>query len=185
MRSGRTTKRRANSDVFRYLSYNCGSMHTTISMKHLDLIVEEQVVARLSRPGFLDTFPQTGGVVAEDRRRLLEEIDDLNDWLERVRVLAFASKLPDMLVAQERLVQPQIEENLRHLRALTEIPVVTELVESGDVGGVWERMELAAKRKVIRSVMTIRVHPAPFRGARGFGQAVERTEVAWREGGGG
>lgn len=180
MRSGRTTKRRGESEVVRYLSYNCETLHTTISMKHLDLIVEEQVVARLSQPGFLDTFPQTGGVVAEDRRRLLEEIDDLNDWLERVRVLALASKLPDMLLAQERLVQPQIEENLRHLRALTEIPVVTNLVESGDVAGAWAVMDLASKRKVIRSVMTVRVQPAPFRGARGIWQAAERTMFEWR-----
>ena len=120
-------------------------------------------------------------MVAEDRRRLLEEIDDLNDWLERVRVLALASKLPDMLLAQERLVQPQIEENLRHLRALTEIPVVTNLVESGEVAGAWAVMDLASKRKVIRSVMNIRVQPAPFRRARGIWQAVERTEIDWRE----
>ena len=85
-----------------------------------------------------------------------------------------------MLLAQERLVEPKIEENLRDLRALTEISVVTNLVESGDVAGVGAEMDLASKRKVIRSVMTIRVQPAPFRGARGIWQGVKRTEVKWR-----
>src|SRR5690606_25054362 len=91
-----------------------------------------------------------------------------------------ASDLPEMLLAQERLVQPRIEEGIRPLRSLTEIPLVTELAAPGDVAGRWAQMELTDRRAVIRAVMTIRVRPAPYRGVRGISQAVERTEIAWR-----
>lgn len=64
--------------------------------------------------------------------------------------------------------------------ALTEVPLVTELAESGDVAGRWAQMERTERRAVIRAVLTIRVRPASYRGARGIWQAVERTEIAWR-----
>jgi len=180
---GRNAKRIRDGDsstLVHYENYICkDGQHTSIAMKHLDEIVVTRLLARISEPRFVDTFPGSGGAMAAERRRLLLELDEMNVWLEQVRRVAEETRNSDMLRAQERLIRPKREEVLRLLESLNESPLVVQIAEAQDVRGTWEALDLAAQRAVIRSVMTVSVRPAAFRGARGIAQAVERTEIGW------
>lgn len=164
-----------------YRNYICAAnLHTSIAMKYLDAIVTETVLQRLERPDFLVSQNRVDDVAGDERRALLEEISGHRAWLDQVRERATEERNLDLLFDQERRIQPKIDAAERQLKRLAHSsPSVAALASLEDIRTAWDRMTMPAKREIVRSLVEIRVHPALKRGARGIGQAIDRTEIVW------
>lgn len=166
-----------------YRSYTCRlAPHTSIAMKYADVIVTEYVIERLSRPDFLETSSGHENANDSARRALLLEIDGHRKWLKEVAVIAEEERDLQMLRDQKRLVEPKIELANRRLSALMKLDQrAVNLAREVDVRSAWGQMNIEDRRDVIASLMTIVIHPAKRRGARGIEQAMERVEIRWRQ----
>lgn len=169
----------------RYPTYACagygapkaGVKHVSIKEEHLDLLVSEAVIARLSQPDFLTTARSSDVEVDAERARLVQAIEEDKAYLDGVRQKAAEAGMFDLVIDQERRVRPRIEESERRLRALSgHSEEVLALASADDVRAAWERMPLARQRDVIRALMVPVVKPAE-RGQKGL--RPERVEVRW------
>lgn len=187
LRSGRQSAGRAADGAARkYLTYVCagygapkpGTSHVSIKAEHLDLLVTEAVIGRLSQPDFLSTARTADESVDAERAQLVESIETDRAYLEGVRQKAAEAGMFDLVIDQERRVRPRIEENERRLRALSgHSEDVLALASEEDVRGAWERMPVARQRDVIRALMVPVVKPPTQRGAKGL--QPDRVEVRW------
>lgn len=186
LRSGRQSAGRGkDGQARRYSTYICagyasptpGTKHVSIKQEHLDLIVSEAVIARLSRPDFLTAAQSFDGGVDEERARLSEQIKADKEYLDEVRQKAAEAGMFDLVIDQERRVRPRIEANEQRLRALSgHSEDVLALAEEGDVRAAWERLDVNRQRTVIRELLVPVVKPAQ-RGQKGL--QPDRVEVRW------
>lgn len=163
-----------------YQSYACPYFHTSVRMTHLDAIVTEHLLERIGRPDFIASLQGADSTSDSERRALLDEIAGHRAWLDQIRERAERERDLDLLFDQEKRVKPKIDAATRKLERLTQVhPLVHELAQAEDVRSAWEDLSMSAKRELIKSLILPRVRPATKRGARGIGQAIERTDIRW------
>lgn len=148
----------------RYRIYHCagplttarGPFHVTMSQEHLDLIVTEAVLTRISQVDF--ETPRTRhdeDTDGRERKALKLEIQGHELWLDAVRQEAEAKRRPSMLAGQERIIRPRIESARKRLDELAQIdPVVRDLAISDRVQARWDDMTLSERRQVIQKLVT-------------------------------
>ena len=186
LRGGRQSAGRgADGEPRRYPTYICagyaspqpGTKHVSIKEEHLDLLVSEAVIARLSQPDFLTTARSSDVELHVEREELAAQIDADKAYLDDVRQKAAEAGMFDLVIDQERRVRPRIEANEQRLRALSgHSEEVLALASEEDVRGAWEGMPVARQRDVVRALMVPVVKPAE-RGQKGL--RPERVEVRW------
>lgn len=172
----------------RYRVYECGGspgnsgFHVSMRQEHLDDIVVEALIVRISKRTFRTPYVVKDEESREERNAIREEIEKKRDWLEEVRVEAARRGLPGMLARQELLVLPRIRELCERLAALERVdPLIAELHRSAPfVGLTWGRMSIADQRHIAQMLVVPRTHPVPpaERGHRGLNE--ERVELVWR-----
>lgn len=187
LRGGRQSAGRdADGQPRRYPTYICagyaspqpGVKHVSIKEEHLDFLVGEAVIARLSQDDFLTAARTVDDEVDAERARLSKAIEDDKAYLDSVRQQAADAGMFDLVIDQERRVRPRIEENERRLRALSgHSDEVLALAGEADVRGAWDRLLVARQRDVVRALLVPVVKPPAQRGAKGL--QPERVEVRW------
>jgi site-specific DNA recombinase len=144
-------------------SYRCrmaGARHVARQAAHLDRFVETTLLLRLARPDYAAVLteeepPDIDGMKA----RLVVEQSELGDW----RRLAKAGKVSAVAFAEsEAAVLQRIEAIKQEMAAALPSPVLAELLAAPDLFEYWElrRPDLAWRRAVLASVVTVVVHPA-------------------------
>ncbi|KIA72731.1 hypothetical protein ANMWB30_24990 [Arthrobacter sp. MWB30] len=146
----------------------------------LDEAVTELMFARMDRSDFLVNFGGRGLDNETERQEILNEIDGYNNYLERVRQEAAEQCRFDLLLDQESRIAPKIKDAQKRLEELVDIdPLALKLAAEKDIRGAWAALPLQEKRRVIRSVVTVRIHPVTrkMKGKRGINY--ERIEPVW------
>ena len=187
LRGGRQSAGRGkDGEDRRYPTYICagyaspkpGTKHVTIKEEHLDLLVSEAVIARLSQKDFLETAHSSDEDVDAERGELIEAIEADRTYLEGVRQQAAEAGMFDLVIDQERRVRPRIEANEQRLRALSgHSQEVLALASEGDVRAAWERLDVARRRDVIRALLVPVVKPIEKPGQKGL--RPERVAIRW------
>lgn len=174
----------------RYRVYHCagpsatasGRVHVSMSQEHLDQIVTEAVLARISQVDF--ETPRTlrdEDPNGTERERLELDIKADEIWLDAVRREAEMKRRPSILAGQERIIRPRIESARKSLDELAQIdPIVRDLTISDPVQAHSDDMTLAERRHVIQTLVIPHINPTSVeeRGQRGFNE--RRVELSWR-----
>lgn len=168
-----------------YLTYICQGapgrtgFHVAMKMDHLDQVVTELVLAKVSQPDFLAEVGQRGTGVDDQRKALIDLIASKRAYLDEVAELAAQTRDAAMLAGQRAIVLPEIEAAQKELESLAGTdPTVTTLAGADDVVGAWDAMELGAKRRVIKALLT----PVVARSKRPPGSKgidLERVTPVW------
>ena len=186
LRGGRQSAGRSkDGETRRYPTYICagyasptpGKKHVSIKQEHLDLIVTEAIIERLSQDDFLTAARSYDGGVDAERERLSEQIAADEQYLDEVRQKAAEAGMFDLVLDQERRVRPRIEEAEQRLRVLSgHSEDVFALAGEKYVRAAWERLSIDRQRAVIRELLVPVVLPAQ-RGMKGLHP--ERVELRW------
>ncbi|MCK2024354.1 recombinase family protein [Microbacterium sp. kSW2-24] len=176
-----------------YLNYACGRLpglaapdeprgfHVSISVQTLDEIVCELLFARLSSADFTSGTANQGKQAQTERRRLIDEIAAYEDYLDSVRADAAALQRFDLIIDQESRLQPLIRDCREALAEMSAIdPYVREFIDRGEPDVQWKELDLADQRRIVRAVLTPRVHrlERAKRGRRELNE--QRVEPVWR-----
>jgi len=171
----------------KYHTYICigtpgkGGFHTAIKSAFLDELVTEAVIIRLERPDALQLLESTDSTRDDERAALRQEIERHQAWLEQVRERARRERNLDLLFDQERRTQPLIEAAQRRLDRLAAAdPAVLDMIRSPSPRQRWADLDLATRRRIIRAVVSPRIHPAETRGQRTTESILRRVEPVWR-----
>lgn len=165
-----------------YQNYICEyGPHCSMNMKFLDAIVTEHILERMSRPDFLESLHHVEDDQSDQRRALMRTIAEHRAWLDSVRERAAEERNLELLFDQERRIKPLIDEATKKLNRLSTVsPHVTTLAQAPDLREAWEGLAITSKREIVRSLLEVQIFPAPRRGAKGIGQAIERTTITWK-----
>lgn len=172
-----------------YYSYMCvgrsgvggDRWHVAMREEHLDAIVSELVIARLSRPDVLSVLARHDGDADEERARVQAELDADRAFLEQAEATSMERRDPAYYYRVKDQVQPRIDAAQERLNALVDAdPSVLALAGADDVRGAWEALDIADKRTVIGALLRPRVKRAATRGARGIDPS--RVSVEWLSG---
>jgi len=154
--------------------------HVAVKETLLDEAIEAAVVARLSRPDVLAVLGTRDEGLDARRAELLEQIEAKKRYLADFAREAMEKGVPGLLIDQELMVRPQINALEAEVEALVRTdPMVLDLVRSNDVAGQWAQLDLAAKRRILKAVVTpviSKLDPAK-RGQRGLD--FERISLRW------
>jgi site-specific DNA recombinase len=175
-----------------YLNYACGRLpgltaaneprgaHVSINVQTLDEIVCELLFERLSQSDFASGAANQSVQAKVERRRLIDEIAAHEAYLDSVRAQAASLQRFDLIVDQESRIQPLIRDRRDALAEMVEIdPYVREFIALGDPHTEWEKLNLADQRRIVRAVVTPRVHRLE-RGKRSRRELNEqRVEPIW------
>lgn len=161
-------------------SQNGGSgFHVSMKEEHLDMLVTEAVVARLSRPDFLALTSTDDDKVDTERQRLIDEISRMREYLDQVRAQAAETLDISVLLDQEMRLAPRIEALTRELEDLAGAdPAVVALAGAEDVRAAWEGLDLDRQRHIVRALMVPVVSRAAVHGKKGVDP--DRVEIRWR-----
>lgn len=171
----------------RYRVYECAGstgsrgFHVSMRQEHLDQIVTDAVLARISRPDFQTPRTTHEDQDGSERRALRLKIKGHRVWLDTVRKEADRRDAPLMLAHQERVVFPKIRAALARIEALDELdPLTTQLRDSSSVWNAWNRMRLPEQRHIVRLLVTPRINPVlpEDRGRQGLN--THRVDLDWR-----
>lgn len=186
LRSGRQSGGRGpDGETLRYATYICagyasptpGRKHVSIKEEHLDLLVGEAVIARLSQEDFLTQAHSRDGDVDAEREKLAAQIEADKEYLDDVRQKAADAGMFDLVIDQEQRVRPRIEANEQRLRELSgHSEDVLSLAGEEDVRKAWEKLDVAAQRGIIRSLLVPVVKAAEI-GQKGL--QPDRVEIRW------
>ncbi|MEE4598286.1 recombinase family protein [Streptomyces sp. DSM 41524] len=150
------------------LSYFCKDrLDTAIRADRFEAYVEEGVVAWLGSDAARSAF-ESGDEDAEAEAARLR-VEQLTAQLEEARQLA--GELDDegrpklsvlSLAAMEKQLMPQIEQARATAErfAVPSSSLVQRLVTAPDVDAVWSGLSIVQKRKVLREIVTVRLHRA-------------------------
>jgi DNA invertase Pin-like site-specific DNA recombinase len=154
--------------------------HVAMRKEHLDEAVIEALLTRLERPDFLAMTDRRGVGSDDERQALLEEIAGYQAYLETARADAAMQLRFDLLLDQEKRIEPLAKAAQTKLEKLAEVdPLVLALLASGAIRRQWSELELAERRRVVRASMTVRVNriDSAQRGKKGINY--ERVNVTW------
>lgn len=168
----------------RYLAYVCpgtpgkSSFHVAMKAEHLDLIVTQLLLARLTRPDFLATIGQQDHTIDAQRHELLQQINRHQEYLLEVHAHAAERQDFSIYTTQEALITPKLDQARHELQQLTAAdPAVFSLAGSQDITEAWSQRSLTDQRRILRAVMRPRVKRTTSRGARGLD--FERVIPGW------
>lgn len=168
-----------------YFTYVCRGapgktgFHVAMRETHLDSAVTEAVLARMERPDFLALVGQRDEGIDSERATILAEIESARAYLDEVRARAAAERRIDLVIDQEKRLQPVIEAAEQRLQGLTPVdPSVTDLARSGAIRDRWETLPVESKRVIIRGLVRPIVHRSTRpRGSKGLD--LGRVELLW------
>lgn len=150
--------------------------HVVRRAEQIEELVEETIIARLSRPDAAELFarPDTSdraAALAQSVRQARARLDGLAE--------AFASGGidADQLGAGSKRLRPVLARDMAELAALAQTPILAPLVGVSDVRTRWSALSVEDRREVIAHLMSITIDPAG-RGARSFDP--ETVRIAWR-----
>jgi DNA invertase Pin-like site-specific DNA recombinase len=150
----------------------------------LDELVTEAVIAWSSDP---EMFRQLRQASDQDDRELVAaraEMDRLTTSLDTWRLSAArGATTPESLAVIEADITAQLKGARRRVEKASTPPVVRDLLggggqvpEQADVRARWASATLGARRDLVRTLMTITIHPCAGRGRK----LTERVEITWR-----
>ncbi len=150
--------------------------HVVRRAEQIEELVEETVIARLSRPDAAELFarPDTSdraAALAQSVQQTRARLDGLAE--------AFASGSIDavQLGAGSKRLRPVLARDTAELAALAQAPILAPLVGVADVRARWSALSVEDRREVIAQLMSITIDPAG-RGARTFDP--QSVRIAWR-----
>lgn len=155
------------------MTYRCqGGYCLGRGMEDVDAVVTAVVVGRLAAPDALDLFTKGEDVAALDARAA-----DL-----RARRDTLAALLADGLMSPQavreaagKLGRELAEVEAARGRAVGDGPVA-DLVAAPDVGAAWEALPLDVQRRVVRTLMDVRLLPA----GKGVRFSPEHVQIDWK-----
>jgi site-specific DNA recombinase len=157
-------------------TYSCRTSRSLArAAEPIDDFVTRVVLARLAQPDALDLL------AARDERdvtALRVEAAAL-----RVRLDELADSFADGVITRGQMergtdrARTRLEIVEQELAAAGGVSVLEELVTAGNIGAMWEGLDLDRRRAVIDTLVTITLLP-PGRGARVF--CPETVEIGWR-----
>lgn len=137
-----------------YLQYRCVNSCVHARMDRLDAYIESVIIARLSEPSTLDWLVRPDDTEAQ---RVAEEVTALRARMDRWRQLAAAGHIdPDDYTA----IMDGLRAKASALSAQavpTYVPLSLRELACEQAAQVWDGMELAGRREIIRSIMRIEV----------------------------
>lgn len=148
-----------------YRTYTCRRLHCVArSEKLLDAYVVDRVLALIEQRSDLtdpddDTRPDLAALRA-DLDALTQRMDTLAEQAAKGQIS------PAMLAKIEARLLPQIHAAETRIRALR-LPRALAGLDTTDPAGLWDSLALAARRALIRELVTVKVLPTQ-RGARGI-----------------
>lgn len=170
---------------YRCKNTNTGHKHCTVYVEPADEFITEVVIARLSAPDFAedlaaanDTDPQLAAHLSElttRRHAVLARRDELDGQVMQgaIDVATFARLEPAMT--------QQLDELDKQIAAITSAlvsdPLLAEVPGPDQVREWFQEADLEIKRRIISSLMTIRVGPGK-RGAKSFDP--RRMQITWK-----
>lgn len=167
--------------VCRQQQHTGGGGHTAMAEQHLDRIVTEVMIVRLSEPDFLEAADTADDDTSDQRRQLHEQLDQYRRYLTEVENRAAEELNSELLFSQQRLIQPKIDEVEKKLADLSRIdPTVRSLATSEDIRAAWDALDIEAKRRVIAVVMIPRILPTSPEDRGRRGPNVDRVKVKWK-----
>lgn len=116
----------------------------------IEAYIAEAVIDALSAPGVLQHLPDNGADVTALSARRSALVTTRGEWFERAKAGTLAPHEWDALAAQHDAEIREIDAALAE--ALTADPLA-EIVTSGDVLGMWERMTTARRRAVLDALV--------------------------------
>lgn len=146
----------------RTYAYSCLRGCAWVNRALLDELVEERVLTYLSRDDVYGRLRQLGEVNDKEVHDAYAEVarlrNDLDDW----RLSAARGKTtPESLAVIEADLTRQIKDADRRAKQAGVPPALRALLTAeDDVAARWEQATLAAKRDVIRALLTVELHPA-------------------------
>jgi hypothetical protein len=156
----------------------------SITAAPLDDLITEAVIAWASNPHMFQQLRQASD---QDDRELVaarSELDRLTTSLDTWRLSAARGQTtPESLAVIETDITNKINDARRRMEKASTPPVVRDLLggadlvpEQADVRARWANAPLGARRDLVRTLMTITVHPCAGRGRK----LTERVEITWR-----
>lgn len=156
--------------------------HVSIKASALHEIVMEMMFERFENSQALSSLGAHSSEARAESARLIADIATHEGYLEDVRQRAADERRFDLLLDQEKRVQPLIVAARARLDSLAEIdPFVLGVLRAGRFRLAWDALGLVDQRRVIRSVLLPVVHRAKPPGCRQRVPNRERVEVIWRE----
>lgn len=157
--------------------YKCHAGHVSIRRDPVDALIVDLVVARLSQPDLFTQLRQAGESAdweAEEARNRAAELRARLDEFRRSAIRGETS--PATLAMAEAELTREIEGQERRVAQAALPPVLREFVGPGaDVRARWEAAPLAARRTVIRTLMTIEIIPT----RNAYVPVHQRVKVTW------
>lgn len=157
-------------------SYRCRSgAHVVRKSDPVDDYVQAVAVARLTAPDALKEF------APRVHRDISPLIDDLNAARQRLDSVAVEFADGILTASQLRTVTEVLKRRVAEFEArISESgrsDLIAPLVRSDDITVQWNRLKVSARRVVLDTLMTVRLHPVG-RGRRAFDPAT--VEIVWR-----
>jgi site-specific DNA recombinase len=157
-------------------SYRCRSgAHVVRKSDPVDEYVETVAVARLTAPDALEYFAPR---VHRDISPLIDELNAARQRLDSVAV-EFAEEIltASQLCTVTEVLKRRIAEFETRISEAGRRDIIAPLVQSDNIMSQWSSLKVSARRAVLETLMTVRLHPVG-RGRRAFDPAT--VEIAWR-----
>ena len=139
---------------YRCQTRGCGCIH--VSQEWLDELVTIAVLDALADPSAAGLYRGDGGEAGRHRAQAERLRSELDEW-------AAADITPRAYQIREARLLPQIRKAER-AAAAAEVPLVLrDLLTAGNLRAGWDHLEVAARRAVIRALMTVTVARAADR----------------------
>jgi hypothetical protein len=155
-----------------------------IQQAPVDTLVFEAIVATVSAPAMFRQLRQASDADDRDLVAAQAEVDRLHADLDGWRLSAARGKTSaDSLAVIEADLSKQIRDAQRRAAKASTPPLVRDLlgdsaeqIQEAEVRRRLAAAPLGAQRDLVRTLMTVTIRPAPYRGAK----ATERVDIAWR-----
>jgi len=154
-----------------------GMGHVTVSMKHLDDLVEQAVIARLSDPEFLARADERDMEVSASRAALQERLAKAKAYMDEARRESATQLDMSILRTARDQVQPEIDRLERRLRQTSGYSQRVLQLAGSNAETRWQSYTLLEKRGVIADLVVPVVHRAPKLGVRGGTR--DRVTLDW------
>lgn len=146
----------------------------------LDEYIEALIIARLSRPDFLEALPTPDTKIdvteLQGERRVFQVRQvQLSDAFARGEITL------SQLTTGTRIIEGEIDAIEEQLARMSSSSVFNELYRSNDVRAMWDSMALDKRRVVLESLMTVTIlRTKPGRAANGSYFRTEDIQIEWK-----
>lgn len=155
-------------------TYRCRTCHRSRRADLVEEVVEEVVIARLSRPDAADLLADDLDVTAERAKAV--ELRERRDAI--AGLLADGLLSPTAAREQAKRLAGQITEVEQRVATATKGSPATPFVGAEDVRAAWVGASLADRRRVIRALLTVECLPA----GKGKRFDPDDLRIEWRAG---